>query len=103
MPSAAGEMGLHAFDFKTHLARGACQDAGCGFGILGVEVGHLDLTTSINWALVILPTLVRFASLDPEARPAAFLRRLPAGGRLGDEAERLVFVNRDHTGRMSPD
>ena len=76
-------MGYIAFDFEAHLAGGAGDDAEGGFRVVGVEVGHFDFHDLHHLGLVSLPTfdLVRL----PWSRkrcPAAFLRRLPAGGFL---------------------
>ena len=67
-------------------------------GSLVLRSGILVLTTSINFALVSLATLVLLGSPEPDLTLAAFLRRRAAGGLLGDEVEGFVLVYGDHDG-----
>jgi hypothetical protein len=49
---------------------------------------------SRSWVRVIVPALSRPGLVEPDLRPSASLIKWVTGGRLGDESEGLVLVDR---------
>ena len=56
-----------------------------------------------TWALVMLATLSLLGTPEPFSTPAAFMMRVAAGGRLRDEGEAAVGINRDNDRDLETD
>jgi hypothetical protein len=67
-------------DVDAHRASRTRDNARSHFRIGRIEVRLLRLDDFENRFLVTVPTLSRFGTPDPFAKPAAFLRRTAAGG-----------------------
>ena len=96
LPLRGAEISLHSLDFEAYLAGGAGEDARGGLGILGVEVGHLDVHHFHELCLGDLADLFLVRLTGSGRETCDLLEQVACGGLLGDEGEGLVLVYRDH-------
>jgi len=62
----------------------------------GIQIRHLLLGNVLDLFRGHLATLSLLGAPDPLAIPAARFNKIEAGGRLGNECERAVAIDRDH-------
>src|SRR3954454_3584151 len=87
-------LGLH--DLQAHRAGGALDDAAGGLDVDRVEVLHLLLGDLAQLGAGDLAGAVAAGRLGARLDVERLLDEEAGRGRLGDEGERLVLVDRDH-------